>query len=335
MVVYADLFFLTNWGMDYLLLWATARFAGVRARWLRLAASSFLGAAYATAFLFPAARPLYSVSAKAAFSLVMVAVAFPVRSLAHLGRLWGCFAVLSLVAGGGAIALAYLSLPGLGGPFPGIPSWLVGLAVAITLAMAGRAWAYRRQHDNLTVLPAEVILGARRVVFPALVDTGNRLRDPFTGAPVLVVEYGTARRLVPRPLQPLLLGRSVPDVEQAGGGSPAAPHVPADRGAREAPVAPDAWDAPQAPGAAVAPGAHHPLAERFCIVPFVALGSQRGVLYGFRPDRVRVQQEGGWQRLGPVVVGVCPDVLSPDGWYRGLLPQEALEKERGGGGDMP
>lgn len=281
MVVYADLFFLTNWAMDYLLLWATARFAGVPARSFRLAASSFLGAAYATAFLFPATRPLYSVAAKVVFSLLMVTVAFPVRSVVHLGRLWGCFVVLSLAAGGGALALAYLRLPGAGGPFPGIPSWLLGMAVAASLAMAGRAWAYRRQHASLAVLPAEVTLGGRTVVFPALVDTGNRLRDPFTGAPVMVVEYGTARRLIPPSLQPLLLGRTVPGVGE-------------------------------------------PLAERFCILPFVALGNQRGVLYGFRPDRVRVRHGDGWHLLGPVVVGVCPDVLSPEGWYRGLLPQDAL-----------
>lgn len=290
MVVYADLFFLTNWSMDYLLLWATARFAGVHARWWRLAASSVLGAAYATAFVLPAARPLYSASAKAAFSLVMVAVAFPVRSVVQLGRLWGCFVVLSLTAGGGALALAYLCLPGLGGPFPGIPSWLVGLAVAVTLAVAARAWGYRRQQDSLAVVSAEVALGPRRVVFPALVDTGNLLRDPFSGVPVLVVEYGTARRLLPEALQPLLLGRAEPG------------------------------EVPQ------------PLAERFRIIPFTALGGQRGILYGFRPDRVRVQGEGGWRPVGPVVVGVCPDVLSPQGWYRGLLPREALATPDAGGG---
>lgn len=300
MVVYGDLFLLTNWVMDYLLLWATARFAGARAQTWRLAVSSFLGAAYATAFLFPGLRPLYSVAAKTVFSLLMVAVAFPVRTPGHLGRLWACFAVLSLAAGGGALALAYLRLPGLGGPFAGIPSWAVGLAVAGTLALAGRAWAYRRQHADLIVLPAEVCLGGRRVVFPALVDTGNRLRDPFSGAPVLVVEYGTARRLVPRELRPLLLG-------QVAGGDP---------GTR---------------------GADAALAERFCVVPYAAIGRQRGVLYGFRPDRVRVQYRDGWRPLGPVVVGVCPDVLSLDGWYCGLLPEDALRAEAGiagvGGGD--
>jgi stage II sporulation protein GA (sporulation sigma-E factor processing peptidase) len=290
MVVYADLFFLTNWSMDYLLLWATARFAGVHARWWRLAASSVLGAAYATAFLLPAARSLYTASAKAVFSLVMVAVAFPVRSLVHLGRLWGCFVVLSLTAGGGALALAYLCLPGLGGPFPGIPSWLVGLAVAVTLAMAARAWDWRRQQDSLAVVSAEVTLGGRRVTFPALVDTGNRLRDPFSGVPVLVIEYRTARRLLPETLQPLLLGRAERD------------------------------------------DVSHPLAGRFRIIPFKALGGQRGILYGFRPDRVRVQVDRGWRPVRPVVVGVCPDVLSPDGWYRGLLPREVLAPPDADGG---
>lgn len=292
MVVYGDLFFLTNLVMDYLLLWATARFAGARGHAWRLAVSSFLGAAYATAFLFPGTRPLYSVAAKIVFSLLMVAVAFPVRTPGHLGRVWGCFAVLSLAAGGGALALAYLGLPGLGGPFAGIPSWVVGVAVAGTLALAGRVWAYRRQHASLLVLPAEVCLRGRRVVFPALVDTGNRLRDPFSGAPVLVVEYGTARRLVPRRLQPLLLGQVGGGDQRAGGD-----------------------------GAG--------LTERFCVVPYAAIGRQRGVLYGFRPDTVRVQYRDGWRPLGPVVVGVCPDVLSLDGWYCGLLPQDALRAEGG------
>lgn len=313
MVVYWDLFFLSNWVMDYLLLRATASFAGARAQAWRIALSAALGAGYATAFLFPGARPLFSMAAKAVFSLLMVAVAFPVRSPAHLGRLWLCFSVLSLAAGGGALALAYLGLPGPGGPLGGIPAWAVGVAVAATLALAARAWAYRRQHADLVVVPAEVSLGGRRVVFPALVDTGNRLRDPFSGAPVLVLEYGTARRLVPRELRPLLLGHW----GGSGGGSGGA-GAGGRRGTHP-------------------PGAGRPdLAERFCVVPYAALGRQRGVLYGFRPDRVRVQCAGGWRALGPVVVGVCPDVLSADGWYAGLLPGEALGRPHIaglGGGD--
>ncbi|HHY95223.1 MAG TPA: sigma-E processing peptidase SpoIIGA, partial [Firmicutes bacterium] len=120
MLVYADLFFLSNGLMDYLLLWATARFTGARAETGRLLLAAVLGAGYATAFLFPGVRPLYSVAAKAAFSLLMVAVAFPVHTVRALLNRWACFVVLSLAAGGGALALAYLRLPGADGPFPGL-----------------------------------------------------------------------------------------------------------------------------------------------------------------------------------------------------------------------
>lgn len=291
MTVYADLFFLTNWAMDYLLLWATGRFAAVRVRAGRLVLSAFLGAAYATAFLFAPARPLYSVAAKLVFSLLLVAVAFPVRSWSQLGRLWGCFLVLSLAAGGGALALAYLRLPGAGGPFPGVPAWSVGLAVAATLALAGQAWAYRRRCAHLPILETEVRLGGRRVTLPALVDSGNQLRDPFSGSPVMVAEYAAVRRLLPRELEGVLLGR--------GG---------------------------------LSRGAFFPFADRLRIVPFSALGSRRGVLYGFRPDGVRIKEEGSWRQLGSVVVGVCPGTLSTEGWYQALLPQGALAEREAGWG---
>ena len=85
-----------------------------------------------------------------------------------------CMLALSAAAAGGCL------LAGRAGGF--------AAAAALGLLLRARLHPVKRWH-----IEVELQLNGARAVFPALIDTGNRLREHASGLPVLIVEAGAAQ----------------------------------------------------------------------------------------------------------------------------------------------
>lgn len=73
-----------------------------------------------------------------------------------------------------------------------LPPWLTLLLLNMLLPLLVR----NRAHRSPACVTMEVRCGANRAVLTALVDTGNLLRDPLNGLPVIVVSHRAAQRLI-------------------------------------------------------------------------------------------------------------------------------------------
>jgi stage II sporulation protein GA (sporulation sigma-E factor processing peptidase) len=60
------------------------------------------------------------------------------------------------------------------------------------------------------------------------------------------------------------------------------------------------------------------------MIPFASIGSQNGMLFGFRPDEVEVISEDKTDTFKDVVVGIYNFSLSAEGKYQGLLNPEMI-----------
>ena len=69
-------------------------------------------------------------------------------------------------------------------------------------------------HGGGEIVQVRLRLGDRSARVPALVDTGNSLRDPLTNRPVLVVNWQLAQQILPRSVQPLLSETAFSDPAQ-------------------------------------------------------------------------------------------------------------------------
>ncbi|GIP36397.1 sigma-E processing peptidase SpoIIGA [Paenibacillus sp. J2TS4] len=203
MVVYLDLIFLFNFIIDGALLLTTAWTRKLEIRWLRVAASAAIGASYTVFMLIPELSVLYTFVAKLFFSVSMMVTAFPYRGLIPLVRNLGTFYVVNFVAAGGIYGLHYFFLSSLdvmngimltqsGGimfPFQ-IRLWLVGLSAAFILFFYLRIFRSAKKNEELTSFLAEVIITIDdfTITCKGLIDTGNRLYEPLTKTPVMVVE---------------------------------------------------------------------------------------------------------------------------------------------------
>ena len=271
-VVYADSAFLLNALMDYFILTAAGRLAGVPLRRGRCLLGALLGGAYAVAVFLPGLGFLASPWVKAAVGTLMALAAFGGEPrllrmvLLTLGvscGMAGAVLVLGLVAGG---------VPMAGGVFYTDVSPRV-LLIGATAAYAVLSVVFRasaRQGIQGRLLPVRLTVGGRTQTLTALWDTGNGLRDPATAQPVLVVSPGSLDGILAPGLrflvEPERLERPGETLELL---SRAAPE----------------------------------LSPR--LLPYQAVGCRSGLLLAIRADRLQV----GGQQLPRAVVGLSPTEL--------------------------
>ena len=211
-VVYVDSVFVLNTLMDYLLVLAVGRLAGIPLRRGRYLLAGLLGGAYAVAAFLPGLGFLSGTPVKLAAGVLMALVAYGgEEKLLRLTLLLfavscamaGCVLALGMLAGGG--------VPVVNGVFytdVDAKVLLIASAAAyLVLTVVFRAAAGKGIRGEL--VPARVCLGGRETAFTAFCDTGNSLRDPVSGAPVLVVSPGRLDGVLPREVRALLSGEAL------------------------------------------------------------------------------------------------------------------------------
>ena len=206
-VVYIDSVFTLNALMDYLLLLVTARLAGIPLRRGRYLLAALAGGAYAAAVFAPGAGFLAQGAPKAAAGAVLALIAY--GGEARLGRLTAVFFGLSCGLAGCVLALGTLlgrAVPAVNGVLytdvdarvlliaasGGYLVLTVGFRAAARHAVAGRR------------LPLRLCVEGRVLAMTALWDTGNGLREPGSGRPVLVLAPGTLDGALPPGVRSLL-----------------------------------------------------------------------------------------------------------------------------------
>jgi stage II sporulation protein GA (sporulation sigma-E factor processing peptidase) len=281
-VVYIDSVFVLNALADYLLVYAAAQLAGTRLRRLRFLLAALLGGAYAVAVFLPGLGWLSTPPVKVAAGVLMALAAYggEPRFLRLTLLLFlvscgfaGCVLALGLVAGQG--------LPMENGVFytnVDAKILLISAAAAyLVLTVVFRASA-RHGGSKGFLIPVTVAFCGCRTALTALCDTGNTLRDPATGRPVLVASAEKLRTLWPPELGSLL--------------TPSALCAPAETLER---LALSGWDA-----------------ARFRLLPYSAVGVESGLLLAIRLDWASIngkKRERLLLALSPTPVGDGCDAL--------------------------
>lgn len=160
--------------VNFLLILGTNRLCGHPPGGIRAAIAAFLGALHALWCMLPGFAFLSNGVWRLIFLVLTALTAFGMhRSTIRPGFLF-CLLRLSLegITGGGAWAV------------------ILAAVVIFLLCMAGRKEG-RQQY-----VPITISHGGKEVSLMALLDTGNTLKDPITGASVLVVDGDVARKLL-------------------------------------------------------------------------------------------------------------------------------------------
>lgn len=242
-IIYVDRYFLLNLLTDYLLCLVSARICGLVLKRRRYALAALLGTAYAVAALLPGLRFLSSAAGLLCAAAGMALVAFgPERKPLRCG---GVFLAVSAAFGGAVWAV---SMAGGGPPGITVPARVLLLAFALCYAAVSLLFSRQARLADRARVEVRLRMGDRESRFMALLDSGNALADPLTGAPVMLV---SPHALLPALPEAALFSGDDPvsELERAG-------RTPALRG-------------------------------RFRLIPYTAVGAA-GLLPVFRPDGLTV-----------------------------------------------
>lgn len=196
MTVYLDLVVVLNFLVDGLLLLAANRLTGHPPGWKQAAGGAALGGVYAGVCMLPQLSFLGGLFYRIVILAMMALIAFGYnRSALRRGIV---FVLLSMALGGVAQGL----------DSSGFLSLILAAGVIAALCHFGLRSPIGAQQYQ----PVELIWKGKKLSLTALVDTGNTLRDPITGAAVLVAgadvaqKLGISRALIDDPITALASG---------------------------------------------------------------------------------------------------------------------------------
>ena len=178
MTVYLDLVMALNFAVDFLLLLGTDRLAGFPCDGRRAALAALLGAVYSGACLLPGFSFLGGTLWRLVSLCLMAAIAYGWNR--STVRRTGVFILLSMALGGIALGLGR-------GTMPVLIAAAAGVWVLCRVGFGGRI--------GREFCPVCIRANDTQLTLTALRDTGNSLRDPITGEPVMVVGAKAARML--------------------------------------------------------------------------------------------------------------------------------------------
>ncbi len=286
MKVYIELLFLDNLVMNLIILYFSGRLANIKTNWFRLAAGAALGGVYAC-FMFMAQGVLEFIPVRILVSLAMCLAAFFKRKQlkAYVKSVVFLYVTTFVMAGA---AFAFLNLAGQDYMIKGgiiIGSAVVRIALCGILSAIILIVIFKRLHSiqlqkGLTY-ELNIVFSGRQAACRAYLDTGNALKEPLSGLPVIIVEIGVVRDILPEAMQKMLEGLDNGDIKE------------------------EAWY------------------SRIRVIPCKGVSSAKGVLFGFKPDRIDMLQKDGQREL-LAVIGVTHDVLHETGMYHALLGPQVL-----------
>ena len=275
-VLYPDLAFFLNSLTDLLALSATAKLAGLPLRWRRLLAAALLGGVYGAACLLPPLAFAGGLLPQAGIAMALVWIAFR-RKETFLRQLL-LFWLLSCAMGGALMALPQLLQNGSGTKILKKLNWkvffLAGGTCYFLLSVSFRDGARHAIAGELT--SCMIGRAGKTVRLRTLLDSGHTLTDPATGGPVLIVEAAALESLWTPAEAPILASLT-------------------EQGA--------AWCLARLEGRG-----------HFRLLPYRAVGVDRGVLLCFTADSVAV----GNKNYGPTAVALSPGAVSSEGGYAAL-----------------
>jgi stage II sporulation protein GA (sporulation sigma-E factor processing peptidase) len=277
--------------MNYVILSLTAKFGRAPASKIKLALSSSIGAFYAFVIFFPSLHFLFSIFMKIACSMLIVVAAFTPYKFRDFFRLMGIFYLVTLVFGGAGFAIFYFT------SFNGIVSngifyitdislKNIMLASGIGYILINFCWSYiqKQLSKDKVYMTLRIEMDGDAVEVRGLVDTGNSLTDPITKYPVIIVEYDAILKLIPDSIKEIFRHSKSPNYNEI------------------AVLSNDSlW------------------MKRLRVIPFEALGTENGMLVGFKPDSVYIEKDAETKSIKDIIIAIYSKKLSKNGDYKALL----------------
>lgn len=201
-VVYGDVLVSVNFIIDLLILRLCQPLTGIRQKGLRPYLAAAAGGLCSMVIFLPASSLFLDLFIRLGISFIVVSIAYGRQRPGVFLRLLAVFYAVSFLVAGVVIGLWFL-FPGVGYAYRnGMiyldlgPLALIGSVAAAYLFVCLFERVFHWGRGMGERYPMIARRGEKTVSFTALADTGNRLTEPFSGTPLVVLSLEKGRRLL-------------------------------------------------------------------------------------------------------------------------------------------
>lgn len=305
MTVYLDVVFMENVLMNYIIIFATGVVVKAECKKWRILAGSLVGAVY-TVVMYLNIIPIYSnFIMKLVLSVVIVYIAFKTKSVKRLVKNLIIFYLVSFIFGGCVFALMYFLQPQMAeirngvfvGAYPLKVALIGGFVAFITLQVSFKLVKNKFSKKDM-IYDVDIFINENQVKVRALLDTGNLLKDPITGFPVIVVEHKSLSKVLPEKVLDNLdkiLGGDIDELTKNE--------------------------------------KFNKTISRFRIIPFSSLGKQNGLLLGIKADKICIISDEKVDMVNDAIIGIYDKSFTKNGAYHAIFGLDMLEHENETFGD--
>lgn len=206
-VIYIDELIVINLFVNYFLLLVTAKILRAPFNRLRILLACALGGVYSISIFINSLNPLVSIAMKVAMSSSIVLVAYKIKNLKSFFRSFAAFLGANFIFAGLMFALWIAAKPkGMvfnnGTVYFNINMAVLCVSVIVSYVLISVALKLlKKKAPSNRIYTTAIEIFGKKVVSSALYDTGNTLRDGFSGSPVIVAQYNLVKDLFPNELK--------------------------------------------------------------------------------------------------------------------------------------
>lgn len=285
---------LLGWIEDAVLLWMVGQIGVAKTKWPRIILGGAIGGIFQFLILVNQASGGVVnrwIVSPIVFSLlvpvIMIGLAFFTVNVKRTLKLFGYFYLLSFLLSGIHWGLDSINRRYFQSQINFWWRFWGHITLILVLGELGWGVVHRKFWDQICLYPIQINWDGNELNLNALLDTGNRLHDPLTKVPVIIIEFGQVKKLLPVEIIELIEKMQTGELNLDW-------------------KLPNVWE------------------DRIRVLPFKSIGKEHGILIGFRPDSLKVWQKKRAIIHNQVVVGICKRSLSPEGAFQALIPPTVL-----------
>lgn len=295
MTVYVDVVFMENLFMNYIILFATAVINKVEIKLIRILLSSILGSIYAVVAYTNILSNSTGVIIKILLSVAMIYIAFKPEGFKRFIKQLLIFYLATFTFGGVAFALLYFVKPGelliengiYIGTYP-IKIALLGGIVGFVIITIAFNLIKGKLSKNDMFCNISIYIDSKRKDMISMIDTGNLLKEPITGMPVIIVQKEELKDIIPMEILKnvnKIINGDIDDIKNI-----------------------------------------EQYISKFRVIPFNSLGKQNGLLLGIKADKIIVDYDENKIEHNNIIIGVYEKKLCKNDSYKALIGLDLLDR---------
>ena len=220
----------------------------------------------------------------------MIYISYKPKTIIQLVKYIIIFYLTSYLFGGIAYSLIYTINPSKilikNGLFIGTyPIKVISIAIIVSIIMLTISIKILKIKKTTKDIfyKIEIIINKKKTELTAIMDTGNMLKDPISGKPVIIVEKEELNNIIPKKILnniDKILGGDIQSIENQ---------------------------------------IEKNFLSRIKLIPYSSLGTKKGILLGIKTDKINIYKEEKISTKENIIIGIYNKKLTPKGEYKALI----------------